>query len=191
MAAVAAPYGLIPHYHPSGIIRPSVYGRGILSGFVTSLFKHTPIALQADGTIGLPGVGLELLGSFAGVEFTDAFGRRQHSPGWVAGTVATAIVAYVWDDPEITYRIQANGGVSLAARGDNADFVNPGAGNTTTLYSTAAISIVTGATGQLRVYDKVESVNNDWFDSDPVSGAFTDLVVKIAESQLAADFGGV
>jgi hypothetical protein len=194
MSQVSAPYGLIPTYHPSGIIRPAFYGRGIVSGLAANLFKYAPVLLQTDGTLTVAGATGAFLGSFAGCSFTDAFGRRQHSPAWISGTVGTNIEAWVWDDQETRFRIQATGPLPLSARGDEANLVGPGTGNATTLYSTAQISTVLAGAGvqaQLRIIDKYETVFNDWSDSDPVAGAFTDLIVKIAQSQLAAPFVAV
>ena len=184
MSATSAPYGLIPTYHPSGIIRPKAYSGGILSGLATALFKYTPILMQTTGFLTVAGATGAFLGSFAGVEYTDATGRRQHSPGWISGTVATNIIAYVWQDPGIIYRMQANGSLAQSSRGDEANFANVGTGNATTLYSTAQVGALVGVgvQGQVQVIDKFESISNDFGD------AFTDVLVKISQSQINAPY---
>ena len=188
MSATSAPYGLIPTYHPSGIIRPKAYKAGILTGLATSIFKYSPVLMQTTGFLTIAGGTGKFLGSFAGVEYTDATGRRLHSPGWVSGTTATDITAYVWEDPDMIFRIQSDGSLAQSSRGDEANFANVGTGNATTLFSTAQISSALAGVGvqaQLQIVDKFESNlagGNDFGD------AFTDVLVKIAQPQRAAAF---
>ena len=188
MSQTSTPYGLIPTYHPSGILRPKAFSGGITSGLATALFKYSPVLMQTNGTLTIAGATGAFLGSFAGSEFTDANGRRQFSPGWIAGTVATDIIAYVWMWPDMIFRIQANGSLALTSRGDEANFANVGTGNATTLYSTAQISTTlagAGVTAQMQIIDKY---NSQQLGGNEFGDPFTDVLVKISQPQLARDY---
>ena len=107
MANTNNPTGLRPIRHRNGgKIVQNPYS--IASAYATSLFKGDPVELT--------GTSMQIqraaadnpdnLGVFAGVEYTNADGKRVYSKYWPASTVATYIVAFVWDDPQIIYECQ-------------------------------------------------------------------------------------
>ena len=178
----ASPNGLTPLMHPSGQVRPSVYPGGIESGYGTALYFGAPVTLATTGFLVASTTNQDWLGCFCGVSFVDATQRAQVSSWWVAGTVATQIEAFVIDDPLVQYAIQATGSLTAASVGDQADFVNPGAGNTLG-FSTAAFGALVGAgvQGQMRVLRLYTDPDNNWGD------AFTTVVVQNARQQYVAN----
>lgn len=182
-------FGLRPVYHPSGLGRATAYNGGISTGFATDLYQGTPVALATTGLLAIAANGADMIGAFAGVEYTDANGRRQFSKRWIASTAATEIIAYVYDDPEIVYEAQVNGSAAQTAVGDQANFsavagLLVGSGNNTTQLSTMALDSTlagAGAQGMLRIIDKSPAIGNDWGDS------FTILRVTIARHQFVSN----
>lgn len=186
MSAIFAPFGLKPLYHPSGIIRPKALD--VASGYNTNLFQYTPVALGAPaaGLIFGPTLAATgpIIGTFLGVEYTQANQRRAYSNWWPANTVATQIVAYYTDDQLITYEIQANGSIAETQIGNQADFTAE-VGNTTTGFSTVALdtaSLITGAaTKQVKIVGLTPGPLNAFGD------AFTIVQVQIANHQFTAN----
>jgi hypothetical protein len=181
---VLAPFGLKPIYHPSGQIRPRALAGGILSGYNSTLYLGTPVAISSgSGSIILPAaVSSAIVGSFAGCQFVDANGRTQVQGDWIAGTVATNIIAFFHDDPAILYAIQANGPIFQTNIGLQANFITgqPGSGSTTTQVSTDTLNsatIASGSQGLLRIVDFYQDPNN------AVGDLFTTVVVQIAKHQ--------
>jgi hypothetical protein len=210
------PYGLIPTAHESGIVRPA-FGSGgaqpyggytIASGYASNIFQGSPIQIDSQtgggaGTSNLilaPALGAsvatptalnKILGSFQGVEFTLATGRRTVSNFWPAGTVPftnSQTVAWITRDPRIRYEIQANGSVPATAMGNLASITANGTtnGNTTTGLSTVGLDVTTAnslTTGtsanlnQLRIVGFSQRIDNLPGD------AFTQVVVEIALHQ--------
>jgi hypothetical protein len=179
----AGPFGLKPIFHPSGQIRPRALRGGIASGYATSLYLGSPVTISSGaGGILLPAtVSGSIVGSFAGVDYTDSTGRRRTTDYWPANTVATDIVAYFHDDPYIKYAVQANGSISQTGLGLQANWsANPGSGNATTLISGDAINstlITSGNQGLFRIEDLYLDPSNAWGD------AFTTVIVSIAKHQ--------
>jgi hypothetical protein len=205
------PYGLIPTAHESGIVRPAfgsggaqpLGGYGIASGYANNIFQGSPIQLDtvtAGGTsnvilapalgasVAAPTAANKILGSFQGVEFTLATGRRTVSNFWPAGTVPFATsqtVAWITRDPRIRYEIQANGSVPATAMGNLASITANGSanGNTTTGFSTVGLDIATLTTlasvnlNQLRIVGFSQRIDNLPAD------AFTQVHVEIALHQ--------
>src|SRR5574341_1220929 len=137
MSAVAAPFGLRPVYHPSGYVRPLAVQ--VASALNTNIFQYSPVAyVAASGTIALAAAGARAIGVFMGVEFTPSDGRRRYSNTWPANQVATQIVAYITQDADIVYEVQANGSIAQDDIGECADWTtnDTNAGNTTTGLST-------------------------------------------------------
>lgn len=184
MSAFAAPFGLKPLYHPSGIVRPKALD--IASGYNTSIFQYGIVAL------GAPAVGLiigpiagPIIGCFLGVEFTPADGRRRYSNNWPANQTyqAGSCVAYYTDDQLITYEIQANGTITEAQIGNQFN-ATAEVGNATTGFSTQALDNTTAnpTTGNnlLKVVGLTPGPLNAFGD------AFTIVQVQIANHQFTA-----
>lgn len=219
MSLVFAPYGLAPVAHESGIVRPA-FGSGggqplggytIASGYANNIFLNSPIGIDtvtptsnivliaAQGASAVtPTLANKLLGSFQGVEFTLATGRRTVSNFWPAGTVPFAgsqTVAWITRDPRIRYQIQANGPVAatptatVPSMGTLASFTANGSanGNATTGFSTVALDTTTAnmsntlnqptTLNQLRIVGFAQQIDNNPGD------AFTQVIVEIALHQ--------
>lgn len=184
MSAVAAPFGLVPAYHPTGLERAMAYT--IAGAYATAIFKGDPVILNATGSVIAGTAAADLLGVFDGVEYVDPTGKPTYSNFWpaaqaiLAGTVPTV---YVWDQPDTVFAVQANGSVPATAIGNQADVVM-GAGSTQTGLSTTAMSATLAGVGvqaQLRIVD---------FDRNPgnaAGDAFTVVQVKIARHQYVAN----
>lgn len=186
MSATLAPLGLVPSYHPSGQMRANNYINGLSAAYATALYKGTPVTLNTSGQIVIGAVSAaDILGSFAGVEYTDSTGRRIVSDYWPASQAVLAgseTWVWVYDDPLIVYTIQADGAVAQAAIGDQANFSATAgylvtSGSTLTGRSSCGINAtLAGATvqGTLRILGKDLSPDNDWGD------AYTKVQVQIA-----------
>lgn len=190
------PFGLAPFSHiGGGIIRPDIYPGTIASGAAFNVFLNAPIQIDAatpsgnlilataQGAAGAASAAQRILGSFQGVEFTlTATGRRTVSNMWPTGTVATNIVAWHTRDPNIAYRIQANGPVAATAVGAQLGITTNGTnnGNTTTGFSTVGAdttNLTQTSTHQLRIIGFDPDINNTPGD------AFTSLIVQISAHQ--------
>ncbi len=183
MSATAAPFGLRPVFHPSGSIRP--VAATIASAYNANIFQYSPVAfVAASGAIALAAAGARAIGAFMGVEYTPADGRRRYSNTWPANQVATEIVAYITQDPFITYEVQANGPIEQDDIGECGDWTanDTNAGNTTTgLSNVALVSPTAAAIAGLQVQGLAPYIDNAWGD------AFTIVWVQIAEYQMLPD----
>ncbi len=117
-----------------------------------------------------------VLGVFAGVEFTGTDGRRRVGNNWEANQVATEIVAYYVGDAQMVYEIQGDGPILQANIGDMADY-NALAGNTTTGLSSVSLATagLSAAAATLRVVGINPAPDN------VVGDLFTIAQVQIAE----------
>lgn len=211
MSLAYNPYGLIPTAHESGTVRPAfgsggaqpLGGYGIASGYANNIFQGSPIQVDAttpssniilastfvSAAPPIPKASL-LLGSFQGVEFTLATGRRTVSNFWPAGTVPFAssqTVAWITRDPRIRYEIQANGSIPATAMGNMASITANGSanGNATTGFSTVGLDTATLITpaanptfvNHLRIVGFSQRIDNLPAD------AFTQVIVEIAGHQ--------
>lgn len=214
MSLILAPYGLAPVAHESGVVRPA-FGSGggqplggytIASGYANNIFLNAPIGVDvATPTsnivlVAAQGAGLasgsitnamKLLGSFQGVEFTLATGRRTVSNFWPAATVPFAnsqTVAWITRDPRIRYQAQANGPVPATSMGNLVSFSTNGSanGNAVTGFSTVAVDVTTANSlvvppstnlNQLRIVGFAQQIDNNPAD------LFTQVIVEIALHQ--------
>lgn len=214
MSLAYNPYGLIPTAHESGIVRPA-FGSGgqqpyggytIASGYANNIFQGSPIGIDSatpssniiliaaqGASVATPTLANKLIGSFQGVEFTLATGRRTVSNFWPAATVPFAnsqTVAWITRDPRIRYEIQANGSIPATYMGTLASFTANGSanGNATTGFSTVGLDTTAGNItnpgtanptflNQLRIVGFSQRIDNLPGD------AFTQVVVEIALHQ--------
>lgn len=189
MSATNAPYGLMPVMHGSGgQVRNQVVLNGITSGYASDIGFGTPVRLDPTTRkiVVAPATG-DIYGVFAGVIYkrtlTDSLVTETKS--WVANTTYVGdIQVLVWTDPNIIYKIQANGSLLQAnAFGNQANLVNPGVvssiGDSTATISTTLAG--TGVQAQLRIIDLHRAIDNAWGD------AFTQVQVQIAQQQYVAN----
>ena len=197
MSNTAAPYGFLPSWHPSGIIRPTAYVSTNatdlvrLSGSTLAIYKGQPVytAIGSGGAIdgGTVATGRMIIrpwtantdrihGIFAGIEYVDATGKPVVSDYYPAGQTflsGARQVVYIWDDPQIVYRAQMDGAIALGAYGligKQLNGSNFAAGSTLTGLSQATLSATapaTGAQGQFRVVKIANEVDNTSSDTYP------------------------
>lgn len=182
MAATATPYGLRPLNMLGG--QPMTHGfrqYKIADAYATSIFNGDLVSLVAGGTVekftgtttGSP------LGVFLGVEYEMSDMGLLFKQHWTASTATksgTAIWAYVIDDPDVLFQIQADDTLGQDALGANAALVQ-GAGNATTGKSGVTLdasTVATTATLPLRI---VDYVNLPGFST--LGDAFTDVIVRL------------
>jgi len=139
MANADAAFGFIPVRHMSGNA-PRTNQYTITSGLAENIFTGDLCILTADGVV-TPHSATEVnnIGVFAGVSYTASDGSYVYSEYWPSGTVATDIIAYVYDDPYTVFKVQSAGSPAQTNIGNCADAV-AGAGSTTTGQSGFEIS---------------------------------------------------
>lgn len=177
MSSVNAPFGFQPAYHNSGIAKARAYT--IASGYAQNIYKGDPVKLvdaggiqygTSDGTGTGTTDGVGLLGIFAGCEYTDSNGKPNYSSYWPASTVATNIVAYVWDDPATVFRVQGAGSYAAGTIGEQADFTvlartSGTGGSTMTGLSLGTLTAEVATQGQFQVIALDGAPDNAWGDS--------------------------
>ena len=131
MANVDAAFGFTPVRQMSGNA-PRANKYTIASGLAENIFKGDLVILIASGLL-TPHTATETnnIGVFAGVSYTAADGSYVYSEYWPTGTVATEIIAYVYDDPQTVFKVQSAGTTAQTNVGNCADVV-AGAGSTLT-----------------------------------------------------------
>lgn len=189
MTATSNPYGMRPAYSPQGDANARGIVGGIASGYATTLLKGQPVTLGTDGTFIAATAGAnDFYGIFAGISYVDANGVLQSSDKWVGGTTytngqASPTIAWVWDDANMVFSIQADGSLASSV-GGQVNFSNITAGSTTTGLSACTVSassLTTSAQGQLRIVALDPTIGNAWGD------AFTIVQVQFARSQYVAN----
>lgn len=185
MSATSAPFGFRPAYHPTGLDRASKYA--ITGGYVSVIYKGMPVILNTNGTVVQGTAAADLLGVFAGCEYVDTTGKPTWSNYWPAGQTVlagTVPLAWVYDNPDIVYEVQADGSIAATAVGDQADVSNVTAGSASTGLSAATLSASLAGAGvqaQWRIVGFSQAVDNTPGD------AFTVVQVQLARSQFVAN----
>ncbi len=182
MSAALNPFGFRPAFHPSGLDRAKAYT--IAAAYATAINKFQPVILNTNGTVTAGTAAADLLGVFAGVQYVDATGRPQFSFSWPTGGVtgATNIIAWVWDDPNVVYEVQADGSIPQTAIGDQADITN--VSNQSLGLSTCTLSSTLAGAGvqaQWRIVGFGQQLDNTPGD------AFTIVQVQLARHQYVAN----
>jgi len=139
MANVDAAFGFVPVRSMSGnAMRTNKYT--ITSTLAENIFNGDLVIIAANGTL-TPHTATEVnnIGVFGGCSYTASDGSYVYTEYWPTGTTATNIVAYVYDDPYIVFKVQSAGTPAQTNIGNCADVV-AGAGSTTTGQSGFEIS---------------------------------------------------
>ena len=183
------PRGMWPIRHlTGGEIRTNKYG--LTAGSGQLLTRGDPLERLAAGTVDRAEASASstdtIVGVAAGFSYKNASGSYFYSDQIPAARSSySEMVAYVWDDPNIVFGIQADG--SLAATAVHGGFnLIVGNGNTTTKLSiceldaspqitstsisvsvsasaiTLSVETLTGKEPQLKVLDKINTPDNAW-----------------------------
>lgn len=185
MATTAAPYGL----KAVNLVGGQPYAGStrqlkIASGYAANIYNGSVVSIVAAGTVEIVSeVGSNAdafpagtVGVFVGCSYTDPNTKQKlFSQYWPTGTVASDAVAYVIDDPDVVFQIQADDTLAQSALGINIPVVNPTAGSTVTGNSTMAAdasAIAVTDTLAFKIIDFVESTTST------VGDAKTDVLVK-------------
>jgi len=188
MATTAAPYGLKPVKRADGmayagatsqfLIDPAGEGTNLFYGQVVHIGADGYIALStatgADGTTNALPTGTALTGSlgvFVGCEYENSEGQTTFSQYYPSGSINAK--AFVVDDPNVLFQVQADGAMDQSDIGANTFFAaaqSTSTGNTSTGNSTSAVDATTKTT--TAAFRIVAAVS-------PIGDAFPDLLVKL------------
>lgn len=191
MSAIATPYGL----KPVNLIGGRVYAGAlrqlkIASAYNTAIGYGDIVQVGTNGTIQkVTEVGTNAapfpagtVGVFLGCSYTDPVLKYfLTAQQWTAGTVAPDAMAFICDDPDAVFQIQANGTVAQTDLHTNCPVVQ-GAVNTATGNSTVSLDISgknTTATIAFKIIDFVNAPGST------VGDAYTDVLVKFNPSSHA------
>lgn len=152
MANIDSPFGLKPVRHRNGApYNGAVNAYYIPAGYGTALFVGDPVTKTGTSNtaaVSAPGAGSFAIGTLPEINKTtagDSSSDAERQTGVVVGfaplpsnlnanynPASTERIAYVCDDPDVVFEIQANGAIPAASMGLNAIFIYTHDGNTTT-----------------------------------------------------------
>jgi hypothetical protein len=184
MANVDRAIGLRPLRHlGGGEVRSNAYS--IASGYATALGAGDPVKMTGTGrNIARAAGGDVVVGVFDGCRYTDQTGARKYAMYWPAGQVATEIEALVYDDPMISFRVQADT-VAEADVGLLADLDDATPSAVTGLSGVELAATGAAATGKTcRILGVIDEVHNAY-------GAHADVEVLFIEHALKGVVAGV
>jgi|TARA_R100000426_G_scaffold7963_4_gene9548 hypothetical protein len=148
------------------------YGTNIFQGDLVAQVTGGGIELHADGGT------VPIVGVFNGCMFTDPTTSEQvFSNHYPASTNASDIIAFVHDDPNTVFEIQADDTFPVADLFGNFDIVYTNSGSTTTGISGAELDVTTGATTTTLPLKAID-ISQDPENSD-VGSANTNVLVVI------------
>jgi len=181
MANKDASFGLKPVRMMGG----SPYSGGqsryrIAANYGTSIFQGDLVMQVTGGTVEIHADGgtVPLVGVFNGCMYTDPTTSEQvFSNYYPASTNASDIIAFIHDDPNTVFEIQADDTFPVADLFGNFDIVYTNSGSTYTGISGAELDVTTGATST-NLPLKAIDISQDPDNSD-VASANTNVLVVI------------
>jgi uncharacterized membrane protein len=166
--AIPASYGTSIQYGDPVIITNTGSTRGTLARFN---------ATTTAATITSTGGGFGFVGVFVGVTFTDPVYGTVFRQNYASGNAATDIKAFVVDDPDALFQIQADDTLGQTALGCNAALIQTVAGSSSVNINSGvgldASSVATTNTLPVRIVDFVDSTTSQ------IGDAYTDVIVRI------------
>tara|TARA_R100000234_G_scaffold61568_1_gene37271 strand:+ start:109 stop:690 length:582 start_codon:yes stop_codon:yes gene_type:complete len=193
MSSSATPYGARPvgTLSASGSFTGKVRHYGIASGYGTDIFYGDFVKLVAAGTVekDTGTTSLTPVGIFLGVSYTDPnTSQKTFAQYYPASTAASDIQAYVLDDPNVLFEMQADGSAAVTNIGNNVAVVQT-AGSTSIGTSKNAIDISTAATTTATLPVRIVDISPK---SDNAAGdSFTDLVAKFNAGHIMDNTTGI
>ncbi len=155
----------------------------IAANYGTSIFQGDMVAQVTGGTVEVHADGgtVPVVGVFNGCQYTDPTTSEQvYSNFYPASTNASDIIAFIIDDPNVVYEVQADAAFPVADLFGNFDIVYTTAGSTVTGISGAELEVSTGGTATTLPI-KALDISGDPENSD-VSAANTNVLVVIQNS---------
>jgi hypothetical protein len=171
----------------------------IASGTATAIFQGDTVTFSAaGGSAGSTGFIVKqtpgdanILGVFIGCQYVDPTSGKTTFKNYYPGGITSSfpIQAFIVDDPQALFLIQASGVAGVTAVGRNADLVQTVAGNTTSGVSGLELSTGTlASTAALNV--KVVGISTEASNNNPTA-AYCDLIVVINEHLYRGPTAGV
>lgn len=193
MSTTDAPFGLKRARRLGGTpVNEGFNTYKLLSLTTATIYTGQPVRLTADGAVDeLTSAGITTgpaVGVFLGCKFTDPVSKRPTwSRYWPGGTSATDAVAFVVDDPNATFEIQANSSVGATAVGAVAGLTTASYTSGSTAYGGSygklAVASITTSNGLLRILGIKDVPGNT------ASDAYTVVEVQIANHQFNTTAG--
>ena len=181
MANKDAAFGMVP----SRMIGGSPYTGGqrryrIAANYGTSICQGDMVAQVTGGGVEVHADGgtVPIVGVFNGCMYTDpTTSEQKFSNYYPASTNASDIIAFVIDDPNVVFEIQADDTFPVADLFGNFDIVYTSSGSTVTGISGAELDVATGATTTSLPLKAID-ISGDPENSD-VATANTNVLVVI------------
>jgi hypothetical protein len=155
----------------------------IAANYGTSIFQGDMVAQVTGGTVEVHADGgtVPVVGVFNGCQYTDpTSGEQVYSNYYPASTNASDIIAFIIDDPNVVYEVQADAAFPVADLFGNFDIVYTTAGSTLTGISGAELEVSTGATATTLPIKAID-ISQDPNNSD-TGAANTNVLVVIQNS---------
>ena len=161
----------------------------IASGETDVIYQGDVVQLETTGCITVSGNTTQgNIGVFNGCFYNDPTTKKptwkNYYPGSITPTVGD-IDAYIYDDPNQLFEVQANATLAQTAVGDNCDQVYA-AGSTVNGHSKSELGAVAGAAAQFRVVRISEDPDNSDIDS-----ANSNWIVRFNEHLYYANTAGI
>jgi hypothetical protein len=161
----------------------------IASGESDVIYKGDVVQLETSGCITVSGnTTTGNIGVFNGCYYIDPTTKKPTWSNYYPGSITPGsgdIEAFVYDDPNQLFEVQANGTIAQTAVGDNCDQVYA-AGSTINGQSKSELGSVAGGTAQFRVV----RISEDPENSD-ISSANSNWIVKFNEHLYYANTAGI
>lgn len=189
MPASLQGFGLKPVFSRAGFVRPVQIGirgsyDGILATYNTPLYRGTPITMTTGGQINLAPTTGAFFGVFDSVTYTDSTGSIKERPYWPGSVGATNIVAHVYRaDYDMEWEIQADGALTIAAVGDEANFTAATIGNGSSVTFVSAATLSSSLAGAASTA-QMQITGYSLASGNAVADLFPIMRVKINQSQV-------
>ena len=152
----------------------------IAANYGTAIFQGDMVAQVTGGTVEVHADGgtVPIVGVFNGCQYTDpTTGEQKYSNYYPASTNASDIIAFIIDDPNVVFEVQADAAFPIADLFGNFDIVYSSSGSTVTGISGAELKVADGATGT-SLSIKAIDISEDP-ETDDVASANTNVYVVI------------
>ena len=187
MATTAAPQGLKPVKRADGMPYAGATTEYLIdpAGEATNIFYGQVVIIGTDGYIALStatganagannlgGANVGAIGVFVGCEYENDQGQTVHSNYYPSGKLNAK--AYVVDDPDVIFQVQADAAMAQADLGMNAHLAavqSTSTGSTVTGNSNSALDADVKAAGAAAAFRVVGFVS-------PPTDAFPDVLIK-------------